>query len=272
MQSPATRTPVVVDPRAEEMSSRRLAGEALASIGTDFGLTRERVRQIIRDHGQVSTADAQAARQARLDQQRDDLRQRAATMVRQRPGLTMAQLADLLGVSKGQLSGVVDRETRALLVREKQGRRRWSDEQILHCLRRAADLYPGKPLTGHRYGKVRKQVGGPTHVRVLQRFGTWLAACEAAGVRPGTAPRRRYARAWTETEMLGWVADYLAQPGTRGTYAGYDEWARRTDGAPSSQTVRNRFGTWAVVKRAATVLVVAREQARPTPPSLTLAA
>ena len=73
-------------------------------------------------------------------------------------------------------------------------------------------------------------------------------------------------------EVLGWVAGHVALPSTRGAYAGYDQWARRTDGVLSSQTVRNRLGTWAAVKRAAAVMVVAREQARPTAPSLTLAA
>ena len=272
MHSPATRTAVAPDPRAEEMSSRRLAGETLASIGKGFGLTRERVRQIIRDHGQVSIADVQAARQARVDQRRDDLRRRAAKTVRHRPGLTMAQLADLLGVSRGELSAAMDRETRALLVRDKHVEPQWTDEQVLGCLRRAAALHPGKPLTAKRYRQVRSIVGGPTSVRILQRFGTWLQACQEAGVEGGRRPARSYGRAWSEEELRGWVADYLALPSTRGTYAGYDQWARRIDGAPSAQTVRNRLGTWAAVKRAAAVLVVAREQARPTRPSLTLAA
>ena len=278
MQNPATHAHatadprVAVDPRAEEMSARYLTGETLESIAVDFGLTRERVRQLVRDHGQVSAADARAARQALVAERREALRVRAAAVVRQRPGLSQGQLADLLGVSNGDLSAALDRETRVLLVREKHGKPRWSDDDIVECLRHAAALHPGKPLTAHRYGKVKKAVGGPTPVRILQRFGTWLAACEAAGVRGGTSPRRRYRRGWTESELLGWVADYLAEPGMRGTYAGYDTWARRTAGAPSAQTVRNRLGAWASVKRAAAVLVVAREQARPAAPRVSLAA
>ncbi len=278
MQNPATHarasvdSRVAVDPRGQEMSARYLTGETLESIAVDFGLTRERVRQIVRDHGQVSAADARAARQSQVVEKRDALRVRAAAVVRQRPGLSPGQLADLLGVTKAELSVALDRETRVLLVREKHGNPRWSDEDILECLRQAAALHPGKPLTGHRYGTVKKAVGGPTPVRILQRFGTWLAACEAAGVRAGTAPRRGYTRAWSESELLGWVADYLAQPGMRGTYAGYDAWARRTAGAPSAQTVRNRLGAWAAVKRAAAVLVVAREQARPAALPASLAA
>lgn len=274
MQIPAPHAAALaaVDPRAEEMSSRYATGETLESIAVDFGLTRERVRQIVRDHGQVSAADARAARRAEVVEQRDALRRRAAAAVRQRPGLSAGQLADLLGVTAGELSAALDRDTRARLVREKHAKPQWSDEDILDCLRQAAALHPGKPLTGHRYGKVKKVVGGPTQVRILQRFGTWLAACEAAGVRGGTAPRRRYERAWTESELLDWVAGYLAEPGMPGTYAGYDAWARRTAGAPSAQTVRNRLGGWAAVKRAAAVLVAAREQARPAAHAVACAA
>lgn len=278
MQNPVTRALsstnacLDIDPRGQEMSARYLTGETLESIGVDFGLTRERVRQIVRDHGHVSAADARAARQAQVEAQREALRRRAATAVRQRPGLSLRQLAELLGVSHGELSAALDRATRAMLVREQHSHQRWSDEDILSCLRQAAALYPGKPLTGHRYDRVKTAVGGPTRVRILQRFATWLAACEAAGVRGGTSPRRRYQRGWTESELLGWVADYLAQPSMSGTYAGYDAWARRTAGAPSAQTVRNRLGAWAAVKRAAAVLVVAREQARPDWPNVSLAA
>ena len=175
-------------------------------------------------------------------------------------------------MSNGDLSAALDRETRVLLVREKHGKPRWSDDDIVECLRHAAALHPGKPLTAHRYGKVqegrRRSDTGPDPAALRHLAG---------GLRSRRGSRRHVAsapvpRGWTESELLGWVADYLAEPGMRGTYAGYDTWARRTDGAPSAQTVRNRLGAWAAVKRAAAVLVVAREQARPAAPRVSLAA
>lgn len=36
------------DPRAAEMANRYAAGETLAVIAADYGVTRERVRQILR--------------------------------------------------------------------------------------------------------------------------------------------------------------------------------------------------------------------------------
>jgi hypothetical protein len=67
----------------------------------------------------------------------------------------------------------------------------WSDGAILAALRAAAALVPGR-LSAQRYGGLRHRVGGPSAVVVLQRFGTWRAACEAAGiVKPAsTAPAR----------------------------------------------------------------------------------
>lgn len=48
--------------------------------------------------------------------------------------------------------------------------------------------------------------------------------------------------------MLHWVACYLSEPGGRGTFAGYEEYARRTPDAPSGGTVRNEVGQWNVIK------------------------
>ena len=48
--------------------------------------------------------------------------------------------------------------------------------------------------------------------------------------------------------MITWVALYLADPSSRGTYADYDRFARETDGAPGAQTVRNEVGPWATIK------------------------
>ena len=91
----------------------------------------------------------------------------------------------------------------------------------------------------------------PSSSRIIQRFGSWSAACAAAGL-SARAATRRYRSAWGAESVIQAVARYLAGPGASGSYAGYADWAKNTDGVPSAQTVRNVLGGWAQAKAAAT--------------------
>lgn len=125
---------------------------------------------------------------------------------------------------------------------------RYSEHDILSALRDAAEVL-GEPLSADRYDGHQAVHGGPTSVRIIQRHGTWNAACAAAGlkVNPG---RTGYRRRWTADDVAAQVAAYLRERGS-GSYTGYASWAKETEGAPSAQTVRNTFGGWAAAKVAA---------------------
>ncbi len=125
-------------------------------------------------------------------------------------------------------------------------RRGRTEEQIRAALRVAAQQH-GEPLSVAQY-----DAGGhePSSSRIIQRFGSWNAACAAAGLRTRDATRR-YARNWDAEAVTAAVARYLANPGATGSYAGYAQWARTADGAPSAQTVRNVLGSWAQAKSTA---------------------
>ncbi|MDQ2723794.1 MAG: hypothetical protein M3Y19_10890 [Actinomycetota bacterium] len=90
----------------------------------------------------------------------------------------------------------------------------------------------------------------PSSSRIIQRFGSWSAACAAAGL-PSRGASRRYEPRWTGGAVTDAVVRYLAGPGASGSYAGYASWAKTADGAPSAQTVRNVLGGWAQAKAAA---------------------
>lgn len=126
------------------------------------------------------------------------------------------------------------------------GRQDYSDEDIARALRHAA-AESGDPLSVARYDACAHV---PSSSRIIQRFGSWSAACAAAGLRTRVASRR-YASTWN-VEMVGAaVGRYLASPGASGSYVGYASWAKATDGEPSAQTVRNVLGGWAQAKAAA---------------------
>lgn len=125
---------------------------------------------------------------------------------------------------------------------------RYADQDVLHALRAAAGEM-GEPLSADRYDVFQSAHGGPTSARVIQRHGTWNAACSAAGlkVNPG---RAGYRRRWSRADLAAYVAAYLREEGS-GSYSGYADWARATAGAPSAQTVRNAFSGWSAAKEAA---------------------
>ena len=83
---------------------------------------------------------------------------------------------------------------------------------------------------------------------ILQRFGTWRAACVLAGVQHGQLVRTNYERRWNRDQLVDAVAMYLSGAAARGSFADYERWARRVDGAPSGQTIRTQLGTWSQAK------------------------
>lgn len=127
---------------------------------------------------------------------------------------------------------------------------KYSDERMLRALRDAADL-AGQPMSTGAYERVQRERDLPTWLAIVHRFGSWNAACIAAGL---TVNARRTGRAatWNEASTAEVVARFLADPEAGGqSFAAYAAWAKGRDGVPSGQTVRNVFGGWNAAKSAA---------------------
>ena len=124
----------------------------------------------------------------------------------------------------------------------------FSDAQLLDALREAAAEL-GEPLTNGDYDtwqRGRDAAGSPA--LLIRRFGSWRAACEAAGVRANAT--RSTSRRWSDEDLVAMVAAYLTSEGATGSFADYSAWARAHDGAPSGATLRQR-GSWADLKHRA---------------------
>lgn len=124
----------------------------------------------------------------------------------------------------------------------------YTDDDVVRALLRAAGM-AGTPLTVAGYDRVARDLSGPSSARIVQRFGSWNAACSAAGL-PTNPGRGAPGRRWPREVVVSAVADYLATDGARGSYADYGRWAQET-GGPSPQTVRNILGGWTAAKAAA---------------------
>lgn len=127
----------------------------------------------------------------------------------------------------------------------------FSDDALTAGLRAAA-AEVGEPLAVGAYDAWRASRGVASSTLVIRRFGSWNAACAAAGV--ATNKTRSTSRRWNDDDVLAVVARYLAdarEAGESGSYAAYVTWARAQAGSvPSGPTLRQR-GSWADLKAAA---------------------
>lgn len=128
----------------------------------------------------------------------------------------------------------------------------FSDDALAAGLRAAAAEL-GEPLAVGAYDAWRART--PDHAAgsstlVIRRFGSWNAACAAAGV--ATNKTRSTSRRWSDDDVLAIIARFLEEDPGSGSYAAYVEWARVQEPGtvPSGPTLRQR-GAWAELKAAA---------------------
>ncbi|HUW78578.1 MAG TPA: hypothetical protein VMV52_07500 [Candidatus Nanopelagicaceae bacterium] len=125
---------------------------------------------------------------------------------------------------------------------------RYSNDQIVGILKAAAETV-GEPLSVGKYDKVRTQLGGPSAIRLIQRFGSWAAACQEADVEPGKA-RRSYVRKWERDQIVELARTYLHQA-KKVSFADFSLWLSRVPDAPSGATCRNVGGSWSSILESA---------------------
>lgn len=233
--------------RDQFIVSRALEGDTFSDIGRDYGISRERVRQIVKKHEGVGARDGLQTQRRKARHGR--AMQAARDLAAKYPDMKPAEIGHEVGLTANQV--------RLLMGRDEAIRRRTpkvvavdvTDEQVFAELRRIAALPGGTPLSSGFYEKNRGP--GTLHqTRVLQRFETWRNVCALAGVEANQPPAgRSYTRTWNRENLLDWVSKYVDTT-EKPTYAGMDRWLRMQAGAPSAQTVRNYIGNWTVTLKA----------------------
>lgn len=244
-------------PHVVEMIARRWRGLTLDEIGVEFGITRERVRQLLKKHGGPSTEEVRELRAAEAQAAKRDHEQTVVSVIREtldgRGPMTVAEVVEATGAEAGYVLKFWPQELAHLRLHSTGSHGNlWSDDSGLDAIREAA-LYEF-PLTTNAYADLlaQGQVKGPSMPRILQLYGSWTAACEAAGVVAGQTMRPHYESRWSDDDLLQVARQYLLDPDSPNSAHRFDEWKRASapDG-PSFQTLRNRFGSWTNLKRRA---------------------
>lgn len=120
----------------------------------------------------------------------------------------------------------------------------YSNREIARVLRIAARI-AGEPLSVGKYDAIRATIEGPSAIRLIQRFGSWCAACDFAGVTSGVA-KRSYVKNWDQKQIVKIVRDYLAGD-PKVSFLDFSRWLKGLPSAPSAATCRNVGGSWSAL-------------------------
>lgn len=235
--------------RAGDMVARRMRGETLNDIAQAHGVTRERVRQILKREG-VDRATAINARRARMIEAVEARREDILHAFRR--GDSTAQIARDLDAGSAAVRALLDD---AITPADRAHRRanrhsagvgeQFSDEDLVAAVREVGDRY-GRTPTAAEYG--RAAAGGmlPSAPLIHARLG-WREAVLRAGLTPRRSARRTYTRRWLAEACRHALRRIVVEIGEVPTVAQYDALAQLDDSLPSSATVRNRLGRWSTM-------------------------
>ena len=232
----------------------RAQGDTLQEIGARFGLSRERVRQILSGTG---ADDIQSSRRARAERRRAAAEERRPQVFASwRAGSGVNQIAAELGLPRASVKALIDRYATAddrdarrlaLFNAARCARPRgYSDEQLLGAVGDVVEQV-GRVPTSSEYAKIAREAGLPSLSTVENRFGGWKATLRAIGHPAPPERGRRYRRRWTEERCLQALRELVAELGRLPSQAAYRELSARREDLPSSATLRTRLGSWSTI-------------------------
>ena len=245
-------------------------GMTLNEIALQFGLSRERARQILREIGfSIRTIRNQRVDNNKLNQEL--LTQTIVSWITAHPGCRVTEVSYALSISESVVISLCPQATKGLLLivkkkRDSDAYRRYSRQQTLDALKKAFEIRnpsmsmysvgETEPLTGPFYEKLRNEnaVVGPSQARIIQVFGTWKEACEEAGVPCVDAVRDVYELRWTDDELINQLAEFISTSESPNA-ANFETWCQQDDSRASLGTIRNQIGQWAESSELALLLL-----------------
>jgi len=249
--------------RVRQMQALRQQGWNLDEIALRFGVSRERVRQILRAHGGPAAQDIADARRRRAEAQAEERVDELLALWR--TGEPPRSAADKLGLRAVACRSTIDRFAtdvdRAARRASMAGARRiqtYSDRDIIVALT-SVSVRVGRVPSAKEYAVHARALNYPSLPTVLNRMGGWARALDAAGMQPLSAPARRRKRRWTEESCWGALRNVVDELGEIPTVLSYERHAAGRPELPSAATLRNRLGRWSSIT---TQLAAQRELAR----------
>lgn len=238
-----------LDERTRQMRAVYVQGLTLEQVGEQFGLTRERVRQIFCEAGLStrSTRETRALRAQRvLDGCGEEIKaafqlSHDVAVVAHKFGLPISVAWEYI---KAQFPHSWERR------RPRPFQPKYPTEELIELLQSAADVLGGelREASYCRYAAGRSTADGrpwPSSATIIARFGSWSRALVAAGMEPLGRLRSQPRPKFSEEDCLAAIRAAADALGELPTMAAYRDFARASQGSyPSDVTLRLRLGPW----------------------------
>ncbi len=248
------RNPSFVD-RDLQIIQMRIDGQTLDSIGKSVGITRERVRQVIKKISPLieTTIDylnedkVRHISQANLEAVQDLFEDFGAIYLSELAHrLETDEKSALAMTPKHFHKFIIDKSAPPVYVSQ------WTRADVISILQKAGTYYFPLKMADYEYLLEIGEIRGPSIPLIIKKFGVWSELCLEAGVESAPSLKGEYVRMWSEEELISFVERFILDEGTTGSAGDYDEWRlQQTDHVPSGALVRNHFSKWTDVKRIA---------------------
>jgi len=231
-----------------EIIRARFSGETLDQIGKDVGLTRERVRQVIRNYSADLDDTMQKTLKAKSRIEESNLQIRISELFDSFGAMTYAELSQNLNVSEQEAAHLIPVKFQKFILdsgSQRTGSAVWNKDDVLKTLAIAGTYFFPLKTSDYEHLIQIGEIDGPSVQWIYAKFGNWSNACLLAGVEFPAPPRSDYKRLWSDQELVSFVVRYLNEDETTGGVRDYTLWKdRQTDHVPSGALIRNTFGTW----------------------------
>jgi Bacterial RNA polymerase, alpha chain C terminal domain len=238
-----------------DMLCLRLEGETLDKIGIKYGLTRERVRQVLVKLAPGLDLVSRYLEEDENDKSIQEIEIKLANLFAQYGAIYKKELAKELSLTEEDAVRIVPRRYQKFIIDknpEPSTFTTWTKEQVLKEIQKASTYYFPLRISDYEYLLQIGEIKGPSVPYIYNKFGTWREVCAEAGVEAAQAVRTEYLKLWSEEELLGYVRRFFEEPDLSSSIGSYDSWReKQPDHVPSGVLIRNVFGNWTTVKRKA---------------------
>lgn len=238
-----------------DMLCLRLEGETLDKIGSKYGLTRERVRQVLVKLAPGLDLVSRYLVEDENDKSIQEIEIKLASLFAQYGAIYRKELAKELSLSEEEALRIVPRRFQKFIIDknpEPSTFTAWTKEQVLKEIQKASTYYFPLRTADYEYLLQIGEIKGPSVPYIYNKFGSWREVCAEAGVEAAQAMRTEYVKLWSEEELLGYVRRFFEEPDLSSSIGSYDSWReKQPDHVPSGVLIRNVFGNWTTVKRKA---------------------
>lgn len=232
----------------------RIQGMTLDAIGQNLEITRERVRQIVKNTLPNSQAIIE---HLWIDKKNNNNRNTVdflTGLFEEFGALYVSELAENLKVDHETALKIVPKEFHKLIIDKTPlptYRSQWTKDQVVEIIQKAATYYFPLKTSDYEYLLKIGELQGPSVPFIYNKIGLWNELCIEAGVEPAPSMKKEYVSLWNEDEVVSFLQRFIQEEEST-SIDNYRDWrGKQVDHVPSGELIRNEFGSWSIARRVA---------------------